>query len=195
LIVKENGVVSGEPLDYRQVFELCPIACAVLDQRTIVDCNELFASIWRGTRAEIIGLSFAVLYAGESDFDMRGKKIGPILAKRGSYSDNWLMKRLNGEMFWSHVSGTTVDRRAPYARAIWTFLDLSVEPQMVSAIRASLTPREREIAMLLLEGCSSKEIARRLEISPRTVHVHRASLLRKYSVSNTVDLCKNLLTL
>jgi len=167
----------------------------VLDHRIIVECNALFAKMWRGSREDLLGLSFAVLYAGERDFDLRGKIAGPILAKRGAYSDRWLMKRLDGDVFWSHVSGATVDQKAPYARAIWTFIDLTIEPQMASSVRASLTPREREIAMLLVDRCSSKDIARRLDISPRTVHVHRASLLRKYAVTNTSDLCKALITI
>ena len=40
---------------------------------------------------------------------------------------------------------------------------------------ASLSPREREVASLVAEGCSNKQIARRLAISEPTVkdHVHR----------------------
>jgi DNA-binding CsgD family transcriptional regulator len=181
---------ASRRIDYHDVFTLCPVACAVLDHRVVVDCNPLFCDMWRGKRGEIVGLSFAVLYAGEADFDRRGEKIGPILTNHGSYTDNWLMKRLDGELFWSHVSGRTFDRRAPYARAVWTFVDLSVEPQMESEVRASLTPREREIAKLVLEGCSSKDIARRLDISPRTVDVHRASLMRKYGVNTAEALCQ-----
>jgi two-component system response regulator FixJ len=44
---------------------------------------------------------------------------------------------------------------------------------------ASLTPREREVLEGLVDGASSKEIARALEISPRTIEAHRASLMSK----------------
>ncbi|HEY3215024.1 MAG TPA: response regulator transcription factor [Candidatus Eisenbacteria bacterium] len=42
-----------------------------------------------------------------------------------------------------------------------------------------LTEREREILRLVAEGLSTKEIAARLDIGPRTVETHRANLMRK----------------
>jgi RNA polymerase sigma factor (sigma-70 family) len=47
-----------------------------------------------------------------------------------------------------------------------------------------LTPREREILALLASGRSSKEIARRLVISPRTVSTHVQHILAKLDVNN-----------
>jgi DNA-binding NarL/FixJ family response regulator len=39
-----------------------------------------------------------------------------------------------------------------------------------------LTPRQREVARLVRRGMTSREIADRLGISPRTVEVHRAGI-------------------
>ncbi len=44
---------------------------------------------------------------------------------------------------------------------------------------AALTPRERQVLANLVDGASSKEIARRLSLSPRTVEAHRARLMTK----------------
>jgi two-component system response regulator FixJ len=44
---------------------------------------------------------------------------------------------------------------------------------------AGLSPREREVLSSVVEGASSKEIARRLSLSPRTVEAHRARLMSK----------------
>ena len=46
-----------------------------------------------------------------------------------------------------------------------------------------LTPREREIASLLAEGLTSKEIAQRLNISPYTVKGYLNFLMRKLGVT------------
>lgn len=43
----------------------------------------------------------------------------------------------------------------------------------------TLTPREREVLHLAVEGSTSSQIASRLSISPRTVEVHRGNLMRK----------------
>src|SRR5689334_8126580 len=49
---------------------------------------------------------------------------------------------------------------------------------------AQLTGREREVLQGVLDGDSNKVIARRLNISPRTVEAHRASLMRKTGVGS-----------
>ncbi|MCY1539067.1 Bacterial regulatory protein, luxR family [compost metagenome] len=48
------------------------------------------------------------------------------------------------------------------------------------------------MAALLVDGLTSKEAARNLGISPRTVDIHRASLLRKYAVNSTPELIRRI---
>ncbi len=56
------------------------------------------------------------------------------------------------------------------------------------ALAVPLTQREGEILDLVRLGHSSKEIARTLGISPKTVEFHRANLLRKHEARSTVEL-------
>jgi DNA-binding CsgD family transcriptional regulator len=51
----------------------------------------------------------------------------------------------------------------------------------------ALTPREREVALLVADGLTNAELARRLYISPRTAAVHVSSILRKLGVSSRGD--------
>ena len=53
-----------------------------------------------------------------------------------------------------------------------------------------LTPREREVFHLIIEGLSTKEIARRLEISAKTAENHRARVLAKLDARNTADVIR-----
>ena len=55
---------------------------------------------------------------------------------------------------------------------------------------ALLTKRELQICELLVDGLASKEIARKLTISTRTVEHHRANVLRKIEASNVVELAR-----
>lgn len=55
---------------------------------------------------------------------------------------------------------------------------------------AALTGREREVLDLLVAGLSSKEIAGRLGISPRTVDVHRTHIMDKAKVHSIADLVR-----
>ncbi len=52
----------------------------------------------------------------------------------------------------------------------------------------SLSPREKEILRLLAEGYSNNEIAKKLVISPSTVHTHRSNLMTKLGLSSRREL-------
>ena len=52
----------------------------------------------------------------------------------------------------------------------------------------NISPREAEVLNLVVRGKPSKEIARRLRISPKTVDVHRSNLMRKVGVSSVAEL-------
>jgi two-component system, LuxR family, response regulator FixJ len=52
---------------------------------------------------------------------------------------------------------------------------------------AHLSRREREVLELLSAGCSNKEIARTLEISPRTVEIHRGNMMTKLGAGHAAD--------
>jgi DNA-binding CsgD family transcriptional regulator len=56
--------------------------------------------------------------------------------------------------------------------------------------QAALTAREQAVLAQIVAGASSKEAARRLGISPRTVEFHRANILEKLGAKNTVDLMR-----
>ena len=53
-----------------------------------------------------------------------------------------------------------------------------------------LSKREKEVLLLIVEGLNSKQIAERLFLSERTVSNHRANMLQKCKVNNTVELVK-----
>ena len=56
-----------------------------------------------------------------------------------------------------------------------------------------LTKREREVLNLISEGCSNKQGALRMSISPRTFESHRAEAMRKLGARNTADLVRKAL--
>jgi DNA-binding CsgD family transcriptional regulator len=56
-----------------------------------------------------------------------------------------------------------------------------------------LTKREREVLNLISEGCSNKQGAMRMNISPRTFESHRAEAMRKLGARNTADLVRKAL--
>lgn len=55
---------------------------------------------------------------------------------------------------------------------------------------AELTDREREVLQMIAEGSSSREIADKLQVSVKTVGVHRTNLMEKLEIHNVSDLVK-----
>ena len=60
----------------------------------------------------------------------------------------------------------------------------------LSALLASLTPREREVLNLVVEGMSNKAVANTLGLSSKTVEVHRAKVMEKMHARSVADLVK-----
>ena len=183
----------SDAVNYRRAFQDAPVGQAIGRNRVICDCNRAFAEIFGGTVEELVGTTFERLYPTQSHFDDTGKRIGLILAKNRSFSDDRVMRRLDGELIWVHVSGFTYTPEEPHRDTLWAFIDLSANRKVNSPLRGSMTPRERDIAALLIEGKTGKEIGQALGISFRTVDIYKTRLLRKYGVSNSPDLVKRLL--
>ena len=180
-------------IDYQLAFDLAPVGLVLSRHRTMVDCNRTVCEIFGASREQLVGQSFQVLYPSADEYQRTGERIAPIMNTHGHYADDRLMKRLDGvqkgETFWCHVTGRALDRRDPHAAGIWSFEDLSAR----RTVKADLTTREREVAALVMQGMTAKEIGKTLVISHRTVEIYRARLMRKYQASGITDLVQRLL--
>ena len=197
-----GAIAAGDSaLDHRIAFELAPVGLVISRQRLMIDVNRELLTMFGATREMLVGRSFELLYPTTAEFERTGERIAARIAaqldRTGRYSDERVMKRLGpcggapaGELFWCHVTGRALDPERPHAQGIWAFEDLSSR----RALRVEFTPREREIAALLIEGLTSKGIGRRLGVSPRTVDVYRARLMRKTGAATTTELVHKLLT-
>lgn len=190
--LKLHHPADSMDIDYRLAFDLAPVGLILSRNRTMMDCNERVCEMFGTSHERLVGQSFQIIYPSADEFERTGVRITPILNLNGTYSDNRIMKRVDGrfkgETFWCHVTGRALNRDDPHETGIWTFEDLSSD----RPVKADLTGREREVAAHLLDGLTSKEIGRVLAISHRTVEIYRARLMRKYLASTTADLVHKL---
>lgn len=175
-------------VDYETIFRYAPVGMCISHHRIIHACNDALSKMFGYPASELVGQSFRILYPTLAEFERTGARIVPIMNAKGHYSDERIMKRANQELFWCHVSGRGLIPDDPHAAGIWTFEDLSAK----RPVTAELTPREREIAALLVEGKTSKLIARQIGLSPRTVEMHRARLMKKFSAATSMELVHRL---
>ncbi|WP_425043556.1 LuxR C-terminal-related transcriptional regulator [Primorskyibacter sp. S87] len=168
-------------------FDWVPVGIVVTEARVIRECNRRFCEMFGYTRDELLDQLFAFLYPTEAEFQNVLHRGDKDLGEGNLYWDERVMRRHDGDLFWCRVRGQTFTPEDPLGRAVWSFADLSeTRPYQ------PLTQREREVFSLLGEGKTSKEIARELSLSYRTVEVHRARLLKKFGVSNTAALFQSL---
>lgn len=169
-------------------FNLAPIGIVLTENRVIKSCNDTFAHMFGYAREEVLDQSFRMLYPSATEFDAIRDVGLKALKATGQYSDERIMHRRNGTMFWARVRVATPNPENPLSRAILSFADISGQRPEVE-----LTPREKQVIMRLGQGLTSKEIARELGLSPRTIDDYRARLLRKFNVRNITELLSRII--
>jgi two-component system response regulator NreC len=64
------------------------------------------------------------------------------------------------------------------------------KPDKEKSVFTILSQREREVLQLLAEGKTTKQIAKRLHISPKTVEAHRLRIMERLNIDNVAQLTK-----
>jgi two-component system response regulator FixJ len=69
------------------------------------------------------------------------------------------------------------------------------EHARISAHVAELTAREREVLDLMTQGLQNKAIAQKLDVSPRTIEIHRARVMEKMNARSVAELVRMMMDL
>jgi len=102
----------------------------------------------------------------------------------------YLLKGSAGSEVVEAVRAVRAGRRYLTRKVSDVVVDGYVREHRASSPLESLSPREREVMLLVVEGRSSREIADALHLSPKTVETHRSRLMEKLGVENVVGLVK-----
>jgi RNA polymerase sigma factor (sigma-70 family) len=157
--------------DFLNAYAATEPGCLVLDLRmpgmTGLELQETLQGM--GARLPIIFLSGF----GDIPTTVRAIKGGAV---------DFLEKPVAAEALVARVRHALAEERRQRA--------LRAEEQTIRQTYACLSPREREVMALATRGLANKEIARLLEISPRTVENHRARVMEKMQAENIADLCR-----
>lgn len=164
-------------------FEHSPVATIYTEHRIICRANAAFAEMFELPADEIEGLSTEGFYPSHDDFERVASKAQRALRATGHHADERTMQRQSGALFWCAVTGRSLTPNDPFAKSVWCFQDMSRQWNL-----SELRPRDREVAILVCEGRTAKEIARLLELSPRTVETYLARIKHKLSVRNIAEL-------
>jgi DNA-binding NarL/FixJ family response regulator len=84
--------------------------------------------------------------------------------------------------FNSNVGAGKEDRRQPRPDSSRRYPQEAKETNVMDLDRMKVTPRDQQVLDLLVQGCSNKEIAGQLSISPRTVKQHLRTLFLRAGI-------------
>lgn len=130
----------------------------------------------RGERSEAVG---SLVMKLDSALFLAGEEAGP--GGKGYARITEARAALEGLV-------TALRRVCPDLKPLYSEARLPVSPGAEKAGR--LTPKEREIVVLIAEGLADKDISRRLNISINTVHAHRNNIARKLDIHKQTDLVR-----
>lgn len=166
----------------RLAYDSAPTGIVLTEQRVIRTCNATFAQLLGYRVDELVGQSFRVLYGSDEEFeDIRD--IGLILLQQtGQYIDERLVRHRAGHGIWCRFRARTLVPQAPLERVVMSFAPINdAEP-------ITLSKRERQVLELMNRRLTSKEIAKQLGLSPRTIDDVRSRLIKRFGVRRAQDL-------
>ena len=111
---------------------------------------------------------------GDVPAAVRALKLGAIDFVEKPCNDNLLIQKINHAIDLDQRNRSQRQHRESIHRAY-----------------DSLTERERDVLELLVDGHSNKEVARNLQLSPKTIERHRANIMRKLEVGSFAELVRD----
>ena len=175
LLLRSVGLASrthASAAAFLDTWQPAPGACLVVDVRMPGMSGLELQEALRQRKAELP----TIIITGHGDVSMavRAMKAGASDFIEKPFNDQVLLDALHRALEQSRgqSAGAGVSRAEAEARV------------------DSLTPREREVMLLVAEGRPNKVVATRLGLSTRTVEVHRAKVMEKMQVRSLAELVR-----
>src|SRR6202171_5411669 len=168
--------VFSRPKEFLDKFKADSPGCLVLDIR-MPDMSGLELQQHLNRMGSMLPVIFITGH-GDVPRAVQARKEGAFEFIQKPFRDQDLLDRINHALRIDAESRNMVARRAEVLHRL-----------------ESLTPRERQVMDLVVEGAANKVIAIDLDLSERTVEIHRAKVMEKMGARSVAHLVKLHLTL
>ncbi len=171
--VNLNAEIFESAISFLDSFTTDKAGCLVLDIRM-----SRMSGLVLQERLNDLGATLPVIFiTGHGDVDMAvdALKSGAVDFIQKPYHDQNLLDSINDAL--------ELDNRNR---------NISQHDETIEKSIGQLTKREHEVMDLLSQGDTNKIIGKKLDISPRTVEVHRQHIMQKFKVKSTTQLISRL---
>jgi two-component system response regulator FixJ len=164
-------VAFAKPSEFLAKYDPSQPSCLVLDVR-MPEMSGLEVQQHLNKAGSMLPV---ILVSGHGDIPMavQAMKDGAHDFLQKPFRDQELIDRINAALKLDAQNRESVDRLAD-----------------LTSRQASLTPREREVLALVVDGKANKVIAIDLGLSERTVEIHRANVMEKMGARSVAHLVK-----
>jgi len=171
-----NPIVFSRPADFLAKFDPNVHGVLVLDIR-MPEMSGLEVQQQLNRTAAILPVIFITGH-GDIPMAVQAMKDGAFDFLTKPFRDQDLLDRINGALKQDAENRAAIEQHSDLRRRA-----------------ESLTPREREVLELIVEGKANKVVAIDLGLSERTVEIHRANVMEKMGARSVAHLVKMYLTL
>jgi two-component system response regulator FixJ len=168
--------VFSRPSEFLANFKTDTPGCLVLDIR-MPDMSGLEVQQHLNRMGSMLPIIFITGH-GDVPMAVQAMKEGAVDFIQKPFRDQDLLDRINHALKQDAENRSTVARRAEVQHRL-----------------ESLTPRERQVMGMVVDGAANKVIAVDLNLSERTVEIHRAKVMEKMGARSVAHLVKLHLTL
>lgn len=139
-----SGPIQDMAADYQLIFDNSIVGICYTRERVLVQCNRRLEEMLGYGPGELSGQSSRIFYPSEDAYD-KIEQGYEYLRSHPSYSDERIMMRKDGSLFWCNVSGKTLDPESPRRSAIWIFQDISERKSAEEALQRANDRLEQRI--------------------------------------------------
>ena len=142
---RDNSALGQALRELDVILANAGVGVVYVKARTLVRCNQRYAEIYGFPTPEAaVGRSSIELYETEQEARNLGARAYPVLSAGETFRCEQQMRRQNGELFWTHLTGRLINADDPSEGSIWIVDDIH-ERKLADAALADLHAEQQLI--------------------------------------------------
>jgi len=116
------------------------VGIVFIKKRIVIRCNQRFAEFFGHADSHpIVGSANRSLFPDDASFHALGEAAYPVMAQGLAYKSEIQMKRHDGELFWTHMTGKLVNPDDTAEGSIWIIDDISEQKAAQAQLQSVMT--------------------------------------------------------